>query len=328
MVDHSTYTNNFMVINVGLSRADPMKHSAVASDVAANGCAVDSAVPVRTRVGALGRMTVAIKEVNSKFAGIRTWIYDNTLPFTDCADGQQKRGKRIVPVAKIPEVLQKLAELKADAFAALDDFMPSYREYYAAFNRADLGKVSDVNLPDPDELYAKYAVRLDPPEPLPVVDIDKLALPVGLATDIANRHSERLAKQLDGAKSAAIQGARDHMATVETQLTDGKRLHASLLENAQRHASLLRGMVEGYDNDPRVLEVADIIENRIASIPSIEHVKDSPTLRDQALRAATTVKKSLDDVARSPAIVLPATSAPVADQVETGDEDSILATLI
>lgn len=319
MVEHSTFTNNFMVINVGLGRADPMKHSAVASDVAANGCAVDSAVPVRTRVGVLGRMTVAIREVNSKFAAVRTWIYENTLPFTDCADGQQKRGKRIVPVAKVPEVLQKLAELKADAFAALDAFMPEYREYYAAFNQADLGKVSDVSLPDPDALYAKYYVRLDPPEPLPVVNIDKLALPVGLATDIANRHSERLAKQLDGAKSAAIEGARDHMATVEAQLTNGKRLHASLLDNAQRHASLLRGMVEGYDNDPRVLEVADIIESRIASIPSIEHVRDSHRLRDQALRAAATAKKSLDVVAKEPSIILPTVAAPAANQVESGD---------
>ena len=65
------------------------------------------------------------------------------------------------------------------------------------------------------------------------------------------------------------------MATVEKQLTDGKRLHQSLLDNAKRHASLLRG--RGADNDPRVLEVADLIDERIGSIPNIQWMKSNGT---------------------------------------------------
>ena len=91
-----TIANNYMVLDLSLGRADPMKHSAVASDAAAAECRVNGNVPVRTRVGALGRLTADLKQVNSKFASIRTWLYDNTLPFTDCEEGQQKRGKRIV----------------------------------------------------------------------------------------------------------------------------------------------------------------------------------------------------------------------------------------
>ena len=47
--------NNYMLIDIGIGRADPMKHSAVASDAAASECKVSGNVPVRTRVGSLGR---------------------------------------------------------------------------------------------------------------------------------------------------------------------------------------------------------------------------------------------------------------------------------
>ena len=316
--------NNYMVLDISIGRADPMKHSAVASDAAAAECRVNGNVPVRTRVGALGRLTTDLKQVNSKFASVRTWLYDNTLPFTDCEEGQQKRGKRIVPVSRVPEVLAKLAELKGEAFAALDAFMPDYRQYYGAHNRADLGRVSDVDMPDPDMLAGKYRVSVGAPEPLPVFNVDTLALPAGLAADIAQRHHDRLSKQLDGAKQAAIEGAQKHMDVVEKQLTEGKRLHQSLLDNAKRHARLLRDMVEGYDNDPRVLEVADLIDQRIGSIPNIEQVKHSATRRNQAIRAAGTASKALAAVAKAPSTATPA--APAASNVIVGD--SLLADLI
>jgi len=316
--------NNYMVLDISIGRADPMKHSAVASDAAASECRVSGNVPVRTRVGALGRLTTDLKQVNSKFASVRTWLYDNTLPFTDCEEGQQKRGKRIVPVSRVPEVLAKLAELKGEAFAALDAFMPDYRQYYGAHNRADLGRVSDVDMPDPDVLAGKYRVSIGAPEPLPVFNVDTLALPAGLAADIAQRHHDRLSKQLDGAKQAAIEGAQKHMDVVEKQLTDGKRLHQSLLDNAKRHARLLRDMVEGYDNDPRVLAIADLIDDRIASIPNIEQVKYNGAKRDQAIRAASTASKSLAEVAKSPSTATPV--APAASSVIVGD--SLLADLI
>ena len=319
-----TIANNYMVLDISIGRADTMKHSAVASDAAAAECRVDGAVPVRTRVGALGRLTADIKQVNSKFASVRTWLYENTLPFTDCEEGQQKRGKRIVPVSRVPEVLAKLAELKGDAFTSLDAFMPDYRMYYGSRNRADLGRVSDVDMPDPDVLAGKYRITIGAPEPLPVFNVDTLALPAGLAADIAQRHHDRLSKQLDGAKQAAIEGAQKHMDVVEKQLTDGKRLHNSLLDNAQRHARLLRDMVEGYDNDPRVLAIADLIDERIASIPNIDQIKHSAARRDQAIRAANTASKALAEVAKAPSTATPV--APAASNVIVGD--SLLADLI
>ena len=61
---------------------------------------------------------------------IRTWLYDNTLPFTDCEEGTEARQAHRSRV-RVPEVLAKLAELKGEAFAALDAFMPDYRNIQA-----------------------------------------------------------------------------------------------------------------------------------------------------------------------------------------------------
>ena len=262
-------------------------------------------------MGSLGRLTTDLKQVNSKFASC-----PHLAPMTTPALHRLRRRatearQAIVPVAKVPEVLAKLAEMKGEAFAALDDFMPDYREYYGhaivVWAATCLTWICLILTCSP----VSTTISIDLPEPLPVFNVDSLALPAGLAADIAQRHHDRLTKQLDGAKQAAIEGAQKHMDVVEKQLTDGKRLHQSLLDNAKRHATLLRDMVEGYDNDPRVLEVADLIDQRIASIPNIEQVKYNSTKRDQAIRAAGTASKALAAVAKSPSTAQPVAPAAI-----------------
>jgi hypothetical protein len=318
-----TAVNNFMLLQITVRKADPMKRSKVASHAAATQCRVNRTVPVNTRVGALGALTADIKAVNSKYVAMHSYMYGNTLPFTDAEDDQHKRGKRLIPAVEVPEVLSILAGMKREAFDALAEFMPRYREYYEARDRVDLGLVSDVDMPTPEALAAKYDVVISPPQPIPVFAADKLQLPAGLAAEIAKRHEQTLVKQLEGAKNTAMKGAKDHMDLVERQLTDGKRLHQSLLDNAKTHAKLLRGMVKGYDNDPRVLQLADLIDEQIGSITSIEHVKHSTAVRGRAVRAAKTVSKGLSDLAAAPKFSPAPTSA---DSIVTGD--SLLADLI
>jgi hypothetical protein len=318
-----TAVNNFMLLQITVRKADPMKRSKVASDAAATECRVNRTVPVNTRVGALGTLTTDLKAVNSKYVALHSYMYENTLPFTEAEEGQHKRGKRLIHVLQVPEVLSILAGMKREAKAALVEFMPRYREYYEARDRVDLGLVSDVDMPTPEALAAKYDVVISPPQPIPVFAADKLQLPAGLAAEIAKRHEQTLVKQLEGAKNTAMKGAKDHMDLVERQLTDGKRLHQSLLDNAKTHATLLRGMVKGYDNDPRVLQLADLIDEQIGSIASIEYVKHSTIVRDRAVRAAKTVSKGLSDLAAAPK----SSPAPIsADSIVAGD--SLLADLI
>ena len=97
-----------------------------------------------------------------------------------------------------------------------------------------------------------------------------------------------------------------------------------MLDNARNASRKVREFTEGYDNDPRVLEVAVIIDQRISSTPNIEQVKYNATLREQAVRAAESGSKSLAQVVKSKSTATPV--APAASNIVTGD--SLLADLI
>ena len=300
--------HNFMLISVSLSVADPMKVSAIASSAARDATKVQGSTPVESRVGRFGSLTDDLKRANAKFHAIRTWIYANTLPFSDSVEGQDKRGKRLVPVFKVPDVLAALHEMRQAAFDSLDAFLPDYARYYAAKNRADLGIVSDVDMPSPEALREKYRVSINPPEPLPVFNIEKLSLPLGLAADIAEKHQAQLVAQLDGAKKYALDECAKHMAKLEKQMTDGVRLHQSLVDETMRHASLIRGMVENFDNDPRVLDVLDLLDEKVAHLAThgIELIKHNQGKRDEVARAAGAVGNVLSQVSNAPITTLEA----------------------
>tara|TARA_R100001086_G_scaffold188282_1_gene106307 strand:- start:437 stop:1444 length:1008 start_codon:yes stop_codon:yes gene_type:complete len=290
--------HNFMLMTISISVADPMKVSAIASEAARDATKVKGSTPVESRVGRFGSLTNDLKSVNSRHHAIRTWFYANTLPFSNAGEGKDKRGKRLVPVFKVPDVLVALHERLQIASDALNAFLPEYARYYAAQNRQDLGIVSDVDMPTPEALRESYRVAINPPEPLPVFNVEKLSLPLGLAADIAEKHQEQLVAQLDGAKKYALDECAKHMGLVEKQMRDGARLHQSLLDETVRHASLIRGMVENFDSDPRVLDAVDLLDEKIASLAArgIESVRDNRTQRDEIARAANAVGQILTDV--------------------------------
>ena len=79
---------------------------------------------------------------------------------------------------------------------------------------------------------------------------------------------------------------------------------------------------ERLDRDVRF--VADLIDERIGSIPNIEQVKHNATRRNQAIRAAGTASKALAAVAKAPSTATPV--APAASNVVKGN--SLLADLL
>lgn len=319
-----TASNNFMLVQVTVRKWKGVHQLKKGSAKAAEDAKANPE-SFRGYVNMLGSNQKALKDVIAKFDAVRTYLRENSLPFSDAGEGQQRRGDRLIAVANVPEVLSKMGELKSEAYAELDAFLPEYDRLRDFAIQHDLGDWrNEVSYPTADEVRGMFAASVTPPKPIPMCDMSALNLPAGLAADIAARHEAALSAQLEGAKDAAIDGARDHMANVEKQLTDGKRLWQSLIDNAKRHATLLRGMVQGYDNDPRVLQIADLIDEQIGSIGNIEKVKNSATLKATAIRAAQTAHKTLDAVSKSTSTAKPV--APAASTVVMGD--SLLADLI
>ena len=319
-----TASNNFMLVQVTVRKWKGVQQLKQGSAKAAEQANANPE-SFRGYMDMLGSHQQSLKDVISTFDAIRTSLYENSLPFSDAGEGQQRRGERLGAVANVPEVLSKLGELKSEAYAALDAFLPEYDRLREFAIKHDLGDWrGEVTYPSADEVRSMFAASLTPPQPIPTCDMSALNLPAGLAADIAARHEAALSTQLEGAKDYAIAEARDHMGKVNRQLDKGKRLHQSLIDNAKRHAALLRGMVQGYDNDPRVLAIADLIDEQIGSIGNIEKVKNSPTLRAKAVRAAQTAHVTLGKLSQAPSTAQPV--APAASNVVLGD--SLLADLI
>jgi len=308
--------NSFLLLNVTIRKADPLKRSQVAALAAIEGTKLADGVPLVARVGALGTLTGDLKAVISHYNRVRTYMYQYPA-LTSAGDGEHKRGDRLIPVAQVPEVLSDLAALKAEAEQSLAAFLPRYQSYYQARNSTDFGRVSDVKLPTPTELADKFGVMIRDPQPIPVFDADKLQLPAGLAAEIAARHEAALSAQLENAKGIIISEAEEHLKKVEVQFTQGQRLSQSLIDIAAHHARQLRGISEGFDNDPRVLALADLIDDQITSLGEVKNAKG--WRGEVAARAASNAVKSIKAIKSSPIKVPTAT-------IVTGD--SLLADLI
>ena len=274
-------------------------------------------VPSGATVGALGAMTDSAKLlVNKPLGANRSYMYDYTLAY--------ERGARLVMVPRVPEVLAKIQDNLSAVKAGMDEFMPQYEAYYSSTNgRADMGD-SEIALPAPDKVRASVYITVGVPQPIQPCDLTGLSLPAGLAADIAERTNAKHAAAAEAAKDAAMRDLIKELDKVATQLTTGERIHQSVLDNARNASRKVREFTEGYDNDPRVLEVAEIIDQRISSITSVELVKNSATLREQAVRAAESGSKSLAQVVKSKSTATPV--APAASNVIVGD--SLLADLI
>ena len=274
-------------------------------------------VPSGATVGALGAMTELAKAlVNKPLGANRSYMYGHT--------GAYERGERIVMIPRIPEVLCAIQEKTAKVYAGRDEFLPRYEAYYKSTNgRADMGD-SQIKLPTPDEVSASIYIKVGVPRPIQPCDLTGLALPAGLAAEIAERTNAKHAAAAEAAKDAMMRDLIKELDKIAKQLTTGKRIHQSVLDNARLASRKVREFTEGYDNDPRVLEVAEIIDQRISSIPNIEQVKNSATLREQAVRAAEAGSKSLAQVVKSTSTATPV--APAASNVIVGD--SLLADLI
>lgn len=262
-----------------------------AADVGANQSAA------RLYVDLLGSHQRKLKKVLAAFAKIRTYLYENTLPLNANGAGQ-KRGPRILPTVRVPEVYGNLVNLKEEADQELEQFLAQYDELRALAIANDMGgwssEVSDA-YPSTEMVREKFRATIFPPKPLSnaAIDVQNIGLPMGMASSFAQQHYDMLDHQLQAALEAAVTAARDQMATVQKQLTSGERLHESLITNSKRAATMLRDMAQAYNNDPRLLSIADEISDKIASVPSTEHWKTSSKVKGESLKAATAMQKAL-----------------------------------
>jgi hypothetical protein len=290
----------FMQITVSLSTWAGVAQLKKGAAVAANDAHANPEA-ARMYVNVLGAQHSKLKAVRAAYAAIRTYLYANTLPFSKTEPGQQVRGPRLIPTCQVPVVWVRLQEMVQVAQDALDDFLPEYDRLVTIAQSYDLGDWrSEVIHPSVDEVRRKFAAVVSTPKSIVPREIETAMLPAAMAKEFAAANEQELADQLEVAKEAAMKQATDQMDVLVTQLRNGKRLHDSLISNSLRIGQMLRDITAGYDNDPRLIALADLIAEKVAHVPNAEEWNTYPHKRAESLRAAETVSKGLKDLAAVP----------------------------
>jgi len=256
----------------------------------------------RMYINALGAHHNELKYVIGKYQKVRTYLYLATLSFSQAEEGQQKRGKRLAPVTRVPEILNQLSVLKKEAVDALNDLLPNWDHLCnIAASRAGMFR-DEMRFPSAEEVRGKFSIQIAVPECIEPVDMSRFgSLPAALANEIAEARNASLTFQLEGAKTEAMNAAKSHMDVVAKQLTDGVRLSETLVSLSTLHSQTLRDMVTGYDNDPRIIAMADRIDAEIANCTTAVW-KDSAYARYKSRDAARVISKGLTAMTKPAAV--------------------------
>jgi len=292
-------SNAFLTIQVSISKWSGVSQLKQAASKAASAAGASEA-NTRMYFNMLGQHHSDLKQVNAMYSAVRTYLYANTLPFSQAEGEQQQRGDRLIAVSRVPDVVHQLGVLVDAANSAADSFVAEYERMVAASIAHDVGEFkSEINYPTADQVRSKFAARISAPQTINVADMSRFgSLPVAMANEINASNNRKLEAQLQCAKDAAIKEAEDLAERVANQMRSGKRFHDSLKSEAKRVASLLRDMVQGYDNDPRLLAMADLIDEQIGTI-DIDRIREHEHARHAPRRAAETVSKGIKDMRKA-----------------------------
>jgi hypothetical protein len=298
----------FMILPASVMRWDGIIKLKKGAAQAAQDAGAASGI-FRGYVDMLGTAQSQLKTVKAGYMAIYTYLYEVSLPF--------ERGRYLVPVCRMPEVLAKLAQMKKAADLSRDDFLVEYDRLVAIAQSQDMGAwKSEVKqkYPTAEEVRGRFGVTISAPKRLAPSDMSDINLPAELAGQIADANAAELSGQLDKAKACAIAQAEDQVKTLADQLDGGKRLHDSLISNSRQVARMLRDMTQGYDNDPRVLTLADMIDKAV-KVNKTEIWRDNPKIRLDAQRTAEKAHKGLKAIRTAK----PAVNKSPAKKTKAGD---------
>tara|TARA_R110000824_G_scaffold9733_2_gene43128 strand:+ start:112 stop:1110 length:999 start_codon:yes stop_codon:yes gene_type:complete len=232
--------------------------------------------------------------VKSQQSLLRTYLYTHTMSLSQKQDGQQQKGERVTTVTEIPEIYNALRDLEFSANEAAKNLAP----IWDGMREDILREVRDLEIDVSDilvsgvELSRRFITSVGTPKCIHSSKMSGMSLPSTMADKWAKESEQQLTTMLEGAKNQALKDGLTHMDLIVTQLSTGKRLSQSLIDHAQTHSKKMRGMVEAYDNDARVLFLCDEIDKHISN-KTTDVWKDDSAMRQKSLEVANSVRKNL-----------------------------------
>jgi len=218
---------------------------------------------------------------------------------------------RAIPTQQFPVEFPRLEALRdqinSDIELVADEHFDSWVE---AGQRSALRVYGDVfpavdawlrsKTPSKAEFVAANKITIGTPRTINTDSLANVNLPADM---LAKFEAESIAKaeaSLEAARQKAVEGLRKQLDLVTTQLDTGERLSDSLIINTKQTVATLRGFIEAYDNDPRLLSIADSIEAKITSTRSVDVWRNNLGARLEGKAAAEVASKQLKALEQRP----------------------------
>ncbi len=295
---------SFLIVDVsvskpGMKRTLPKGVTAKISDIIAKAKADGEVVAMDAQVPLFGPLQKQFSDSVLKPLG----QFRNHQVYTRL----ELDGGRAFLTAEFPTAYPALQKSAADTVAAITESVEenfdkwveagvssAIRTYERVFPNVEQWVRNSV--PTKEQFLRDCQIQVGLPRRIDTDALRGVSLPADLLAELQAQQCAAAQVKLEEARVQAIDMVQGHLAKVQQQLdgADNRRLHDSLITNLQGSAATLRGFVEAYDADPRLIEVCNIIDEKIGSVASAEVWKASQAASDNSRQAAQLATKQLD----------------------------------
>jgi molybdopterin converting factor small subunit len=243
--------------------------------IQAKNAARDSGAFVKNLLASAGQ---ELKEVHTMGNALRTFVYNNTLPWST-SDGA-KRGERVLGTVKALPFLADLNALKKEYDRAVLSLVAVWPQRVAEAMQNLGGLANSADYPDTSQLSAMFSVTVDL-KPIPAVsDFSRLNVPAELAEALGARHQQLAQVQVENAMKDLRERFLEELNRIDKQMSkvehgEKTRIYDSLITNMQVLTEMAKSM--NLTGNAKLDELVAKIEARILARP-VEAYKDDKIL--------------------------------------------------
>jgi len=247
---------------------------------------VDASKGTKARAGNYHKKLLAgsdkLEKVQKIVSAIRTWNYQNTLPWSD-------GGSRLLPMANFFDYKQTLNNFENQFTQAVDEFLVEYPQLVSS-SAFTLGALFDRNeYPDVEELRNKFRFKY---VFTPVPDAGDFR--VDVEAEAKRELEEQYKSYYENKLNDAMQDAWDRLHEVLTHISERldysdenkKKFWDSTITNAQELCELLTKL--NVTNDPKLEQARQQLERALHGVEPAD-VRESEGIRKN-------VKSKVDEI--------------------------------
>lgn len=252
-----------ILINVSVSQWTGRKFDRAASTAVEQDNASEHG---RARVNKLLISAAALQPVSQAATAIRTYVYQNSLPWSDGGD-------RIMVAGHFIEFSKEFNRLKDEFNQAVDDLVAAYDSEVEAAKFALNALYKDSDYPTADEIRRKFEVRI---AVTPVADVGdfRASLPDEAMDLIREQISETMQERQHTAMQELWSALGESLVSIRDRLADdAPRFKSALLENFVGMVDRLGALNIG--GDPRVIEMQDQLKKTLCGYDTKDLRKDA-----------------------------------------------------